>query len=289
MNAHIFLDNLTISLSALFLSKSKFFNDNIESPTFREHLQQIHLELPDVRREGMFELKAETAAGVLNPAVKIAQWLGDNFPFIIFHHGSGENPFDGSFKKIFPLKKREFRANLIVIRAPYNKSRQEYISGVADLSNFTAMLSVSIVLIEQLIKQYRAGSNAEIIITGISLGGWVANLHHTYFNSADIYKPLMAGAGLAEVFLNSSYKKLTSSLALKNPEKIRRILNFEEDFSAVDNGNVFPLLGLYDQFIRYERQKHCYAANRITVMKKGHITGAMAFNVLRHHIIGDMW
>ncbi len=156
---------------------------------------------------------------------------------------------------------------------------------MGDLGNFSAMLSVSVQLIEQLVSFIHERTTADVIVSGISLGGWVANLHHAFYNSAEWYKPLLAGAGLAEVFLDSIYTKLTAPLAKKSPEQVRRILNFDDEFASVNNCNVFPLLGLYDQIIRFERQKQCYDAERITVVKKGHISGALAFKQLREHVL----
>ena len=151
-----------------------------------------------------------------------------------------------------------------------------------------AMLSVSVKLIEQLVSYSREKGTSCVVISGISLGGWVTNLHHTYFNSADYYKPLMAGAGLAEVFLNSVYEKLAAPLAKENPEQVRKILNFDDDFAKKDNSNVFPLLGRYDQIIRFERQKQCYNERLITVLEKGHITGALTYGKLRQHILENL-
>jgi len=288
MNIHSLLDSFTISLSALLLPKSKFFRDSIESSSFSEHLQGINLLLPEIKQEGQYEVKAETLIGVLNPAFRIAQWKGKEYPTIIYHHGSGENPYDRSFNSIFPVKKIDIPANLIVIRAPFNRSAKEYMTSIKELSNFVAMLSVSVKLIEQLISCCRERGTSCIIVSGISLGGWVTNLHHTYFNNADYYKPLMAGAGLAEVFINSVYEKLTAPPAKENPEQVRKILNFDDDFAKVDNSNVFPLLGKYDRIIRFERQKQCYNEKLITVLEKGHITGALAYKKLREHILKNM-
>ncbi len=288
MNIHNFLDNFTLSLSALLLPKSKFFRQSIESPTFSEHLQGISLSLPEIKQEGQYEVKAETLIGVLNPAFRIAQWKGKEYPTIIYHHGSGENPYDTSFNSIFPVKKIGIPANLIVIRAPFNRSAKEYMTSIKKLSNFVAMLSVSMKLIEQLISFCRDKGTSCVVVSGISLGGWVANLHHTFFNSADNYKPLMAGAGFAEVFLNSVYKKLTAPLAEENPDQLRMILNFDDNFAKVDNSNVFPLLGRYDQIIKFERQKQCYNEHSLTVLEKGHITGALAYKQLREHILENI-
>ena len=288
MNIHSFIDNLIISLSALLLPKSKFFRDSIESPTFSEHLQGINLRLPEINQEGQYEVEAKTLIGDLDAAFRIAQWKGKEYPTVIYHHGSGENPYDRSFNSIFPVKKMDIPANLIVIRAPFNRSAKEYMTCIKQLSNFVAMLSVSVKLIEQLISCCRERGTLGVVISGISLGGWVTNLHHTYFNSADYYKPLMAGAGLAEVFINSVYEKLTSPLAKENPNQVRKILNFDDDFAKVDNSNVFPLLGKFDRIIRFERQKQCYDKRQLTILEKGHITGALAYKKLREYILEHM-
>jgi len=288
MNIHTILDNFTISLSVLFLSKSKFFRESIESPTFSEHLHGINFLLPEIKQEGQYEVKAETLIGDLNPAFRIAQWKGKEYPTIIYHHGSGENPYDRSFNSIFSIKKMDIPANLIVIRAPFNLSAKEYMTSINELSNFVAMLSVSVQLIEQLISFCREKGTSSVVISGLSLGGWVTNLHHTYFNSADYYKPLLAGAGLAEIFLDSVYEKLTASLAKEKPEQVRKILIFDDDFAKVNNSNVFPLLGRFDQIIRFERQKQCYDQRLVTVLEKGHITGALAFKKLCRHILENI-
>ena len=157
-----------------------------------------------------------------------------------------------------------------------------------ELSNFVAMLSVSVKLSEQLISYSRERGISCVVISGISLGGWVTNLHHTYFNSADYYKPLLAGAGLAEALLDSIWEKLTAPLAKENPDQLRKILNFDDDFAKVDNSNVFPLLGRYDRIVKFERQKQCYDERLMTVLEKGHMTGSLTFEKLRRHILENL-
>ena len=41
----------------------------------------------------------------------------------------------------------------------------------------------------------------------------------------------------------------------------------------------------YDQIIKFERQKQCYDERLITVLEKGHITGALSYEKLRRHIL----
>ena len=66
---------------------------------------------------------------------------------------------------------------------------------------------------------------------------------------------------------------------------MRKILNFDDDFAKKDNSNVFPLLGRDDQINKFERQKQCYDERLITVLEKGHITGALFYEKLRRHIL----
>ena len=65
------------------------------------------------------------------------------------------------------------------------------------------LLSVSVKLIEALVQYLKSEGNGKIMVLGISLGGWVTNLHRSFYNSADIYVPIFAGAALGEVFVTS--------------------------------------------------------------------------------------
>jgi len=273
MNIHTLLDSIIAWTGALAARKQKFFSQSTESPTFAEYFEQLSLEAPEIEGEGKHFVEVE--------------------PPHIFHHGNNEDPFDmgrsekHSFKMIFESQKEETPANIIALRAPFHGiSLKEYTSRIAHLSNFVALIAASVVLAEALVKQIKEHSEQPVLISGISLGGWVTNLHRTHYNSADCYVPLLAGAALAEVFLTSKYKKLTGDLALESPDVVRQRLNFEEAFSKVKTKNVSPLLGRYDQFIRYERQKQCYEdLVEPVVLDKGHVTALLAASILYEHIM----
>jgi len=74
-------------------------------------------------------------------------------------------------------------------------------------------------------------------------------------------------------------------IARETPEKIQAILNFEEDFQKVKDENVYPLLGQYDQYIQYERQRKSYSTENIKVLKTGHVTSFLAAKNIREHIL----
>jgi hypothetical protein len=69
---------------------------------------------------------------------------------------------------------------------------------------------------------------------------------------------------------------------------VKALLNFEDDFRAVDSPNVYPLLARYDQIIRLSDQKSSYEDEVMTVIDKGHVTAMMASGLLREHILSCM-
>lgn len=223
----------------------------------------------------------------------MAKWIGYDYPTIIYHHGNNERPFDfnrsakNTFANIFIKTKEDIKANLIVVRAPFhNNSLKVYQEKMTELKNFTAMIAVSVKLNEEIISVLRKKNNVSIITSGISLGGWVTNLHRSFYNTSTAYVPLLAGTFLGELFLKSKYKKLTSKLALQQPKKIRQLLNFNNSFRNIKDKNVFPLLARYDQFIEYDVQKVSYEGYILKTVEFGHVTGSLETKeVLRQHIL----
>jgi hypothetical protein len=292
MNQHIFFDKLTATIGALATGKKKFFSHSQESQPFSELIKKTKIKLPEEIQEDIYEIEAETPVGILNPAFKIVKWIGNDFPVIIYHHGNNERPFDfrksakNTFYQIFVNTKEEIQANLVVVRAPFhNGSLKAYQQKMTDLENFAAMISTSVKLNEALISALHCKGCDKILTSGISLGGWVTNLHRSYFNTATAYVPLMAGTFLGELFIRSKYKKLTAENALKNPDTLRKVLNFDDAFKKITSPNVFPLLGRYDQFIEYDIQKESYNGHPVKVIENGHVTGALKTKALRNHIL----
>lgn len=292
MNKHIFPDNLTASIGAIIAGKKKFFAQSIQSPSWEEQVAGVDLTIPSVEGEGIYEIKAKTLVGELDPAFRVARWKGSEYPTIIYHHGNNERPFDfkkgakNTFFHIFLRSAKMPEANLIVVRAPFHNCPLKYYQEkMLELSNFMAMIATSVKLNEELIRQVRKISSQTILTTGISLGGWVTNLHRAIYNTSTAYAPIMAGTLLGELFLQSKYRKMSSSLALNSPEVIRKTLNFNSLFGKQNTPNVFPLLARYDQFIEYEVQKESYKDYPLKTIENGHITGALNTRELRNHLL----
>lgn len=291
MNKHIFVDNLTAHVGALVAGKNKFFSQSIDSKPFDQLVNEIEVDIPEITGEGTFELEAATAGGPVGIAFRVEKWMGADYPTLIYHHGNNERPFDYSknakntFRNIFVSAKETFNLNLVVVRAPFHDiSLKAYQVKITELENFMTMIAASVKLNEELIRVLSA--DQEVFTCGISLGGWVTNLHRSLYNTASAYIPMLAGSFLGELFLQSAYRRLVGSLALENEARIRDLLNFDDSFSLVKTRNIYPLLARYDRFIEYHVQRKSYNGHDVKTIEAGHVTAAISTNELRTHVLG---
>ncbi len=294
MNLHTFLDHYTVAMGALLTGRRKFFSESVACPDFPELLEATSVAFPHVTGEGIYEAPASSPVGALDPAFYVAQWLGPEQPTLIYHHGNNERPFDfgrfskNTFKNVVLDHRQNFPANLIALRAPFHRSLKLYMERMTELRNFAAMLAASVKLSDELIAWSKAQGSPRVVLTGASLGGWVTNLHRAYYRKADHYAPMMAGAALDAVFISSAYRRLTGPAGRLQPETLRRVLNFERAFAAAPGNHVSALLMRHDAIIVYERQKLCYDPGRVTVLDKGHTTGALDFAALRAFLLAQL-
>ena len=287
-NRHRFIDTTAIGVGSLFIPK--YFRDGVESPSVEEHIAGVQLDVPQFENEKTCEVAVETLAGPLTAAVQLAQWKGSGFPTIIYHHGALEIPYDYGFRRIFPLGKHAIDANLFLIRAPFHDRRKHFIEGMATTRNWLTMMAVSVNTIQQVIQQVRVKSDKKILVGGTSLGGFVTNLHHIHFNSADVYTPLLAGLAMDDVLLHSVYSKSVAASAKAQPEIMRRLFNFQPDFqrSGQSHECVHPLLAEHDAIIRFDVQRESYGGMEVAIIEKGHTTGAMDYLSLRNHMMDKL-
>ncbi|WP_312621913.1 FAD:protein FMN transferase [Haloarcula sp. 1CSR25-25] len=97
MNRHELLDIATIRLSSLFLGGTKFFAHSIDSPPLVEVSTETTPpidDLGDPSTAGRHDVVVDTPLGEFEAAYLPWRWLGAEYPTLIYHHGSGEQPFD---------------------------------------------------------------------------------------------------------------------------------------------------------------------------------------------------
>lgn len=261
------------------------FRRGCVSPSLHEHLAAVSLELPALTPARRYTLRAETLAGDLEAGFQVRLGPRPDLPVVLYHHGVGEMPYDKSFWGIFRLR-APVAAHLVAVRAPFHRTWLDLIAGMVTLNNFLAMCAVSITLIEALRLLLVTHGGRGSLVTGSSLGGFVALLHHLTFGTSDGCVPLLAGPDVAHVMLGTPYRRFLAPQALAQAAHIQTLLDFRQAFQRSDTSRVFPLLARYDRTMSYAHHRACYAASRVPVvtLERGHITGCATFSALRTHL-----
>ena len=287
MNIHSCIDTLSIKMGSLYGDKVKFFREDIESEPLTEMPGALEIDFSPV--EGAGEYSVPVRYGDIEGIARynIINWADKKAPSVLFHHGSGETDYTRRIRKIF-RKEEHAHINVIAVSIPFNRTMKEYLYGIGSLRRFAFLLSSSVRLIEGLGVWLKTLGFEKIVVTGISLGGWITNLHYSLYGSLDEYRPVFAGGALDHLFTDSMYRKMTAFPAREHPEKLKEALNFEDAFRAKSPNNVYPFLARHDQYILFERQKGIYLPENTSVLEKGHITGSMDANALREHIFGKL-
>lgn len=297
MNVHEAVDVATIGLSGVLLRDAKFFARSLESPPIVDVTAEAAVRDVDlnVTRAGVHDVTVETPIGDFKAAYTPWQWRGPEFPTLVYHHGSGERPFDfgrfssNSFRRLFVGRERELPANLVAVRAPFHdRSSAAYARAMGDLENFVGMLAASAALVEALAADAGRRTDGPVVASGISLGGWAINLHRVCFESVDRYVPIFAGAALGDLFVSSIYRKLAAESARGRPEQLREILNFENAFRTVDAADCDPLLARHDRIVEFDRQRPSYEGLPLSILENGHVTGSLATAALREHVVSAL-
>jgi len=283
-NIHTGIDRISTGIGSLYGEKVRFFREGIESPRLIEIPAALEMDFSGFTEEGEYRIPVRFGRLEGTARYFLIHRAGPHKPSLIFHHGSGETNYTSRIRRILPEPFLS-RINLIALSIPWNRNMKEYVYGIGSLERFAFLLASSVMLMEFLGRRLREMGSGKLVASGISLGGWITNLHYSIYGSLDEYRPIFAGAALDHLFTDTVYRSMISREAGAHPEVLRRVLNFEDLFRLRDPRRVFPLLARYDQYIKLERQRGIYLEEQISILEKGHITGAMDRNALREHLL----
>ncbi|MFB6155382.1 MAG: hypothetical protein ABEJ22_05765, partial [Haloferacaceae archaeon] len=294
MNHHALLDRAAVAASSLLVGDRTFFAESVESDPLADASEASSVPAFSFDRGGLRRVAVETPAGTLDAAYLGWQWRGPDYPTVVYHHGSNEDPFDfgrfarQTFGDVFVAAPERVPANVVAVRAPFHgESVWSYAARMTRMADFVSMLAGSTALVEAVVDAV-ADDSVGVVVSGFSLGGWATNLHRAVYGTADVYAPMFAGAALHELFLSSAYRRVVDPAARSRPGAVRRALDFESVYETADGGRVSALLGRYDQYVEFDRQRRCYADADLAATPKGHVTGALAARRLREHVLGAL-
>ncbi len=285
MNIHVLTDKLAIEKARLAGKKKRYFREEIESASIKEHIKATHIEIHDIDFKGENMIDAITAQGSVNCFFKVTHWRGFDFPTLLFTHYRGDRPYYRRLESLFVPGEYSYDFNMIATGSPFNYDHWEYVKAMGRLCGYVRKLAVTAVLNERILQYLKKLSRKKIVVAGTSFGGWVSNVHKAYFNTADEYRPILAGTKPDEMFLNSYFNRMVAECVQLFAKKVSNALDFDLDFRISGNDNVFPLLAKYDQFVEYEKQKGCFRPENITLVDKGHHTALQDKRLIRKHIL----
>ncbi|MBI38484.1 MAG: hypothetical protein CMF59_02720 [Leptospiraceae bacterium] len=276
---HNGIDSIVFGLASN--QAQRFFRDGVQSESIENHLQAIQFSLPRIEKGGFYPLEVRTADGSMQAGVMVLKWMGSSSPTFIYNHGASQIPFDALIRGIIQSGPHNPRANILVVRTPFHtESRAELGEASNTVSRFLAILATSTRINESLIQQMRKSGSEFIVVAGLSMGGYIANLHRMYFNTSDLYLPVAAGTNFADAFLHGSP---AHPAATAQPDAIRKHLDFSGSWKDTPR-NVIPLLGRYDGITRIEIQGPGYGAIPVEVWDTGHITTATSVQALNEFL-----
>jgi hypothetical protein len=175
----------------------------------------------------------------------------------------------------------------VAIRAPFHRSYIDCCRGLASLERFMAMCAVSVALVEAVRLAFVERGSQGSVVAGISLGGFVALLHHLTYGTASRYAPLMAGPDMAHPMLSTPLRGFMALQALAQPDRLAACLDWREAFQASDTRHIFPLLARHDLWMPCAYHGQAYAAKGVPVatIDRGHMTGSWTFAPMRAHVL----
>ena len=287
----IAMDHAAVLPGLLGGERVRFFRDATDGPPWSQQLDIPVPPLPMMHLGVPTEVPVTTVVGPLRVGVLVARDPGGQGPVVITHHGNNERAFDLGGRAKNYLNRALLGdptapdATVIVLRAAHHDGPlRDYTRIAGDLARWMAMLAASTATIASLVTRHGTESARPTLVTGFSLGGWVANLHRAFHGTAGLYLPMLAGAHLGRQLFDSSYRVMVSRAARADADRVRPLLDFGTEFRAA-TAPVAPLLARHDRFARPQDQLEDYAHGPVEFLETGHVGAALAGPLLRNHVL----
>ena len=169
INRHVLFDRCMLWVFRTF--GRPFFDLSVDSPDFETHLDAVWFNGPPLAGEGLYEFAVDSLGEDVDMQVRVLHYADRTAPLIIYNMGGGEAPFDSTIRRAFP---DPLPINVVAVEAPYQRDKHQQQKAFAHLSNYIAMLAMTVKMNEQLLGSELFADAAVTMIAGTSLGGFVA-------------------------------------------------------------------------------------------------------------------
>ncbi len=287
------VDDIAVVATHLFGPRMFRASGPIAPPTLEELVAEQRARAPRLKLPARLERRVGRLRLDL-PAVGIETFADfhparrpDADTLVVYHHGLGEFPHDGSAAQVLTRGGLRERVDWIAIRGPNHEDRNAIherllLSQESFARNLLASVFGAREIATRLRDRYR-----HIVLGGMSMGGVISLIEGACGSAFDLHVPLMAGPDLESVLLRSAFTRAVC------PRFRRRCLEEGEGFAArldlvarlrdVAGPPIRAVLASYDRLFQLEAQGAAYARvprARYSVVSGGHITAAVQFSAL---------
>ncbi|KKQ41326.1 MAG: hypothetical protein US60_C0043G0009 [Microgenomates group bacterium GW2011_GWC1_37_8] len=206
-------------------------------------------------------------------------------PTLIFHHGLGI--LNQIQLKVFTNDILIKKFNIFSIKAANHASQKEIRSKCLNsFMNLALTITASVLAMDEIINFNKNNSNKKTIVVGVSLGGIVASLHYFYFNSADLYFPIIAYPNLGEIILNINLKDLVANYKIFTKNKsLKKSFTIPESLKNKPKSKIFPIIAEHDEIMEFNKAKRFWNDYNLTVYETGHYSIFIKIKEIRKLIV----
>jgi hypothetical protein len=262
-------------------SRKPHFHGGVRSPALSAHLEGLEFELPKLVKPGRASFDVSTLAGEVSAAIHVHALGAPGSPVLIYHHDTNEFPPSQALRAMFPQGSNSGLA-IYLIEAPFHDARSSTQFAENSVMLHLTMQAVAIAVTERLLLSAHITQASIRVVAGFGQGGFIANRHHMFYDSATAYIPFMAGTAEAEPYLSSVP---TARRALRDQGGLRALLNFDAAWAERGHRNVFPVLGSADLVNPFEAEMRSYGATEVEVWAMSHQAAKKSPERMRRKIL----
>ena len=257
--------------------------------TLEEVLEQTRVrndQLPpyQLTAPGEHKIQLETRLGNIECKIMVRPAADVNAPLLLYHHGLAEFPYTSTWQRLLP-KDSPISAHTVAIQAPYHNGLTDPVrKGFSSIEHLYQMFAGSIRIMQYVQDEFARQGSPYSVVSGVSWGGITSLLYEGLLGKTRATVPFFASPRLAQAVWDAA-QMFGRDLPVTRDE-LDEMLDFTPIYERIDHRQVFPVLGEYDLFFRFENHAPVYDKKSLVTLPLTHV-GAMwqSNGTARAHIL----